>query len=437
MLPRPNSTSTPARILPAILTCAALCAQDPGKQLNESLAKHTAGRLQLSAEVRQRFENRTGPAFFRDRDLAADYLRFRLGVTFRPAPWIKLSGMAQDTRAAAYGIPAPGNVRDPIDLQEAYVELFSPKQTGLGLSAGRQMINYGDTRIIGSPQWAYTARTWDTARLYHVSNRARFEFLLLSPVQTRGNEFNRPVLGDRLWGTYNTFRNLLRKSLLDVYILRHDQNRPGGFTGIGRIAINAYGARWAVPLPANFRTTIEAIAQNGKAGPLPHRAFGWVAQAGYKTSLFGKPLDLANEYKYASGTDPASGRNSTFDQFYPAAHDKLGHVDLIGWRNVHNIRSISTLSLRKNWLWILMYNNTWLADPHDGLYNLQGRLLMRDLTGASGRHAGNELDLYTNYQANGFTIAAGVGRFFPGEFVRRTAANRQSGLFYLSTSYSF
>lgn len=416
---------------------AALSAQDPSTELNTLLSEHTRGMLQLSAEVRQRFEDRTGMVFGRDRDLSADYFRLRIGATFKPLKWLKVSALMQDTRAAAYGAPPPGNVKDPVDLQEGYVELFAPNQKGLGFNFGRQMINYGDTRIIGSPQWAYTARTWDTARLYHVSKHLKAEVLMISPVQTRGTEFNRPVLGDRLWGTYNTVKDVFGKTLFDVYVLRHDQNRIGGFTGTGRLGINAFGSRWAIPLPKNFRLTLEGIAQNGKVGALPHRAGAWVGLVGYKTTLFGKPLDLANEYKYASGTDPNSGRSSTFDQFYPAAHDKLGHVDLIGWRNVHNVRSLNTLSLKKRWQMILMYNNTWLANSRDAVYSTAGRALFRSADGSAGRHVGQELDLYTNYQAMGFTIATGVGRFFPGEFVRRLVPGAHSMLLYISTSYGF
>jgi Alginate export len=412
-------------------------AVDPGKKLNEYLGAATGKRLQVSFEFRQRAENRTGQVFGRDRDLAADYLRFRFGVTARPLAWIKLSALAQDTRVAGYGLPAPGNVRDPLDLQEGYVELFSPKQLGAGLTIGRQMIGYGDTRLIGSPQWAYTARTWDTARLYHLTRKARFELLLISPIQTRGNEFNRPMLGDRIWGTYNTVKDAGVKNTVDFYLLRHDQNRPAGFTGTGSLGINLFGSRWAFPLPRGFRFTLEGVLQNGHVGPLDHRAGAWVGQVGYKTTILGRGVDFANEYKFASGTDPASGRSGTFDQLYPAAHDKLGHVDLIGWRNIHNIRSLTTLTARKNWNWVLMYNSSWLANTHDALYNAQGRAIVRAPDGKSGRYVGQEIDLYTNYQVLGFTISAGVGQFLPGTFVRQATPGAHSRLLYLSTSYAF
>lgn len=428
----------PLALLASLASQGAAQFVDPGKELNKLLAEKTGKRFQLSFELRQRLEDRTGPAFGRDRDLAADYVRTRIGATFRPVDWIKLSALGQDTRAPGYGLPAPGNVRDPLDLQEGYVELFSPKQTGWGFSLGRQMIGYGDTRLIGSPQWAYTARTWDNARLYHVTRRVRLEALFLSTIQPRGTGFNKPTLGDRIWGTYSTVKDLSRKgSVTDFYLLRHDQNRAAGFTGAGTLGISIAGSRWAIPLPRSFRVTFEGVLQGGHVGPLDHRAAGGVAMVGYKTTLFGKPLDLANEYKYASGTDPDSGRSGTFDQLYPAAHDKLGHIDLIAWKNIHNLRSLNTFSLRKNWSWILMYNASWLANRRDALYNLQSRVIVRASDGRAGRYVGQEIDLYTNYQVMGFTIAAGIGQFFPGTFVRRTTPGAHSRLLYLSTSYAF
>ena len=428
---------TRAMFLGSLFLTPLLAQFDPGRELNQELAKKTSNRLQLRFELKQRAENRTGAVFGRDRDLAADFIRTRIGLTATPVSWFKASVLAQDTRAPFYGLPAPGNVRDPLDIQEAYVELFSKKQQGAGFTLGRQMLNYGDARLIGSPQWAYTARTWDTARLYHVTKKIKLELLALSTIVPRGDRFNRPVLGDRIWGTYNTFRELLGKETFDIYLLRHDQNFPGGFIGPGTLGINLYGSRWAVPLPGNFRITVEGILQNGKVGLLPHRAAGGVVQLGYRTTVRKKTVDFANEYKYASGTDPRSGRSGTFDQLYPAAHDKFGHVDLLGWRNIHNLKSATTLNLSKTWNWVLMYNSSWLANPRDAVYNGQGRAIVRSPHGTAGRYIGQELDLYTNYQWGGLTISAGLGQFFPGTFIKNTTPGAHSRLIYLSTSYSF
>ena len=94
-------------------------------------------------------------------------------------------------------------VRDQADLHEAYVELFPAYKTGFGLTAGRMMLNYGEGRLIGTPQWSNLARTYDHARMYWRSEWAQIEALVVSPVKVCIGEFNRPVLGDDL-GVFTT-----------------------------------------------------------------------------------------------------------------------------------------------------------------------------------------------------------------------------------------
>ena len=74
-------------------------------------------------------------------------------------------------------------------------------------------------------------------------------------------------------------------------------------------------------------------------------------------------LDLTAEYKYASGTkNPQdTSRVSTFDQLFPANHDKFGHMDLFGWRNIHAVRSQATLGVTRSFAVNFMYNSWWLA----------------------------------------------------------------------------
>src|SRR6185369_15624475 len=202
---------------------------------------------------------------------------------------------------------------------------------GFGFTAGRMMINYAETRLIGSPQWGYLARTYDHARLYWRAKGVRLELLAVSPVKIRSDEFNHPVLGERIWGTYNTFTDFYRKNLLDVYELRHDQNRPGGFTGgsqkdgTDKLGITTFGFRLAGPLAGGVKYSLEAALQHGKVGPADLNAAGWFGGLSRRWTLHGRALDVAAEYKYASGTaNPADALHSgTFDQISPANHDKF------------------------------------------------------------------------------------------------------------------
>ena len=205
---------------------------DPGTRAIAAVSGATDSKLTFAVEQHGRFEDRTGNTFGKDVDVFTGLIRTRLGLTYTPFQWLKVSGMMQDARAPWFGDGAPNNVRDPADLHEGYIELFPSYKKGFGMLVGRMMnLSYGEGRLIGISNWANTSRTYDQARVYWRSPKVQLELLAVSVVKVRIGEFNRPVLGDRVWGTYNVFPNFYRKNLLEAYFLRHDQNRPGGFTG--------------------------------------------------------------------------------------------------------------------------------------------------------------------------------------------------------------
>jgi len=361
-----------------------------------------------------------------------------------PLKWLRFAGMMQDARAPWYGPNAPNNVRDTADLQEGYIELFPEAKQGLGFTAGRMMLNYGETRLIGSPQWGYLARTYDHARLFWRGRGVRLELLAVSPVKIRSDEFNRPVLGERIWGTYNTFTDFYRKNLLDAYVLRHEQNRPGGFTagspkdGTDKLGTTTFGFRLAGPLTAGVKYSLEAALQRGKVGPADLSAAAWFGGLSRRWMLHGKPLDVSGEYKYASGTaNPGdTAHNGTFDQISPAIHDKLGHQDLFGWRNVHNARSLTTFGFHKAFAVSFMYDDLWLVCLKDGIYNGSGKLIVRSPTGTAGRHVGREADLFGTYKYKHFTFGAGYGHLFSGGFLQRTTPGVGPTYLYIFHTYT-
>lgn len=418
--------------------------RDPGTRVTESLLKATHERVGLTFEQRVRLENRTGNTFGNDVDVFTGLFRTRAGLTYTPARWLKVSGMVQDSRSPWYGEGAPSTVRDQADLHEGYIELFPRAVKGFGLTAGRMMLNYGEGRLIGTPQWGNLARTYDQARVHWRFPRIHLEVLVVSPVKIRTGEFNRPVMGDRVWGTYNTLPDLFRHTLLEAYVLHRDQNRAGGFTagssrdGTDRLGINSFGFRLAGPLASGLKYSLEAILQNGSVGPAELKACAGYLSLSRRWSLGTRTLDLTGEYKYASGTKtPSDARHSgTFDQLYAANHDKFGHEDLFGWRNIHNVRSLATLGVTKQFGINFQYDNYWLASVKDAIYNGAGRSIARSPTGLAGRHVGQEADLYGTYKHGHFTFGAGYGRFFSGQFVRNTTPGISPTYLYVFQAYA-
>jgi len=434
--------------LASLFAIASLLHTAAGQRPDDALVKWIAGgtdeKLKLTFESRERYERRGGQAFGANPDLFTGLVRNRLGLSYAPVKWLKFSGMLQDSRAPWYGPNAPTNMRDPVDLHEAYIQIGSGGKRGLGMNVGRMMLNYGEGRLIGTPQWGNVSRTYDQARVWYGAGWARFEVLMVSAVKARLDEFNRPVLGDRIWGTYNSFPNFYGKQTAEVYVLRHDQNRPGGFTGgsrtagTDRLAVNTFGFRLTGPLGNGFAYSLESAWQTGEVGPATHRGAGWYSAVSRKMALGKRTLDLSAEYKYASGNSNPQDktRDTTFDQLSPANHDKFGHQDLFGWRNIHNIRSVATLGITKRLSLSGMYNNSWLASRFDSLYNGSGKSIARSAAGNAGRHIGQEADIFGTWKFGHFQIGAGYGYLFTGGFLNKTTPGVSPSYFYVFHTYT-
>jgi len=346
--------------------------------------------------------------------------------------------MGQDARAPLFGPGATAAVRDSIDLHEAYVALFPDRTRGFGAIAGRKMITYGDGNLIGVPNWSNISRTYDAVKAFYRLPKVTFEVLLVSPVVIQPDAFNRPNLGDRVWGTYNSIRNVVPSGVIEGYALRHDQNSIGGFTGPGRLRINTFGGRANGNLLAGFKFHSELAIQNGHSGVKSHAGLGWIAGLDPSFRAGHLPLDLMAEYKYASGTkQPGATHDGTFDQLYPSNHDKFGHADLFGWRNIEDFRVLGTAHVTRAFSVYLMYNNWWLASAKDALYNSSGRSLAASPSGKAGRHIGQEGDIFGVYRFGPYQLGLGFAYVFKGRFVKETTPGVNTRYLYVFETYSF
>jgi len=410
---------------------------DPVQDLNRWIRDSTHGEFGFTFEERTRWEEKDGVNFGKSVDQQDMLSRIRIGANYTPVSWFTISAMGQDVRAPFYGAGAPNTVRDTMDLQEGYIQLFAANTTGFGAVFGRQMLNYGDGRLIGTPQWSNVSRTYDTGRLYYRAKKARFEFLLESPVKILPDKFNVPDLGERIWGTYDTFSKVWRGASVETYVLRHSQNKIGGWTGAGTLGTDTFGARAYGPLPGQFAYDVEGTGQMGHAGVLTQRAYAYFLGGSRPTMVWGKPLRLSGEYKVASGTGSGQSTSSTFDQLSAANHDKFGHEDLFGWRNLRTLKSLETLTLTKSFSLNVMYTDEWLDSAFDSLYNSSGAAISTSKTGIAGTKVGQELDGFVTYSYGAHLFGAGVGHFFKGQFVEETTHNINPRYFYIFQQYSF
>lgn len=408
---------------------------DPLQKAAEAVHNVSGSKVSLHLEERTRWEERYGNNFGAAKNQQDMLSRIRIGADYQPVKWFSISGMGQDARAPWFGPGAPSSVRESIDLQEAFVALGAKKQP-LNFSFGRRMINYGETRVIGVPQWTNTSRTYDMVRMGFSNAKISVDTLLISPVIVRPDAFNNPEFGNRFWGVYSVIPKYLRGSSMDLYVLRHSQNKIGGWTGPGTLGTNDFGARFYGPLPAKFNYSLESIGQTGHLGPLSQRAYAWFAGISRPVKLGTMLVDTSAEYKVASGSHAGSAHSSNFDQFTPANHDKFGHMDLFGWRNLRTFKTLETLHPTKGLAFNVMYTHESLFSASDGLYSSAGTRIAISPKGTAGRTVGQELDGFATYTWGAHTFLAGFGHFFKGPFVQNATPGINPRYFYIAQQYT-
>lgn len=426
-----------AALLGSLCATTAAAQDDPLQEGNQALKKATHGKVFFTFEERTRWEEKTGVNFGKAVNQQDMLSRLRIGFGYSPVSWLTVYGMGQDTRAPFYGVPAPNSLRDSIDLQEGYIHLFDQREKGFGGSFGRSMLDYGESRVIGTPQWSNVARTYDQARLYWRAQKLKVEILMVSPVKVLTDSYNVPDLGERIWGTYNTLTQIWHGASVDIYALRHSQNKIGGWSGAGTLGTDSFGGRFYGPLPHGLAYSLEGIGQTGHLGTATQRAYAWFAGMSHKLRLGPRTLTTSPEFKAASGTKLGAVNSGTYDQLSPANHDKFGHEDLFGWRNLKTFKVLENYTLTKALALNVMYTNDWLYSASDSLYNSSGSSISISKKGTAGTHVGQELDGFVTYRYHAHTFGAGMGHFFKGEFVENTTPHINPRYLYIFQQYSF
>jgi hypothetical protein len=146
---------------------------------------------------------------------------------------------------------------------------------------------------------------------------------------------------------------------------------------------------------------------------------------------------LRLEINHASGDSrPGDGRHGTFDVLYPTAHDKYGMTDQVGWKNINHIGLIWEVKPLRSFTFQAKVHDRWLASSTDALYNAGGALLVRDPSGHSGRHVGEEIDVQAIWAPHSrLSLAGGVGHLFPGELIRNTTPGGPYTFPYIQLTY--
>jgi hypothetical protein len=397
--------------------------------------------LHIGGEYRDRLEGPIGTNFANTSDF---YVldRLRVKVAIQPEDWLKFYGEVQDARIFFnHHIPNANPLEDSWTLWQGYAQVGNSTSGWVDALAGREVLLFGDERVIGPSNWLNVGRTFDVARV-NLHHSGYDVSIFGSSVVPGSNTFlHRAIPGNNFYGIYGSFKNIIARATFEPYVLW--RLAPGNFglpetAGRGHLNEVTIGLHVKGTLPADFDYDTEFDGQTGSLGASSIGAWAGYAGMGKTFPKVAAAPRVFIEGNYASGTKNPKGRDwNTFDQLYPSNHDKFGFTDQVGRRNLVQFRVGVEESVGKKWKFKEAFEGFWLATSNDNFYSSSGAISVPAHPGAS-RHIGNELDLVAEYEWNtGLSFGFGYARLFAGEFLKTTTPGHDYGYPYAYVEYNF
>lgn len=382
------------------------------------------------------------------------------------------STTSYDDRGVYFANGDNANTRAETGVREAWLRYTNLGVAGLSVQVGRQVLAYGDQRMLGGANWNITGLSFDGIVLKYDARHFASDAILVKGTAKDGgaNGITSETAAyddSYLSGLYNTlkfdavvvdvygfglFRHLATESTLGTTAASASAQQSNLYTFGARITNRTAGNK--LPVGARWDATIEAAFQAGNAPDIYFTdATGTVAsksrtyngkfifaQTGYK--VFDEIRIGAHIY-YSPGTaDRTSGSLDTFQTLpgprfggFPYLNVFNGISENMGMKNILTPAASVSYESKLFGDFILTYLYENKATPQDAWYAISGvanssasgstaaRVSTEDAnnsgTVALGRNVFQEVDLVWMKQFNGYvSLWVGIGYLHAGDAVR-------------------
>lgn len=410
----------------------------PVTELDKSLPSW----LQFGGQFRDRVEGQIGFHYAPTND-GYDLTQLRVGVYIKPINWFKIVAVTQDSRVFfnhhVGNVPPYQNIWD---LREAYATIGDGDSSWITATVGREILSFGDERVIGPSDWLNMGRTFDTARVDLHANGLKLAVFASSVIIARDGVIDHHMEGNNLYGLYASLGKLIPHATVEPYLLWRVAPAgvalPENGNGLGALSEVTGGARLA-GTAGSVDFDLEMNKQTGSLGPKTIDAWAGHWNAGYVIQKTPVKPRLFVEYNYASGNKNPNGSTwSTHDEIYPSAHDKMDFADQFGWRNIQDLRAGVQENLGRMWTLNEVVDNVWLASKYDAMYSSSGAISVPAHPNVTSTHAGTELELIAECKQNKhITYGFGWAHLFPGAFLNQTTPGRDYSYPFAYSTYVF
>lgn len=401
------------------------------------------GRVVVGIEDQTRFEMRENNFDFNNSIHAATddawlLNRARVSLQLQPVSWLTFYVQGQDAREiGSKRADLPGVLGaegdNSFDLRQLYIEIGDAKLSPLSLKMGRQVLLYGDQRLIGPLEWSNLSRTFDAIKLRYTGKDGLWvDAFIASVVNIDRFGMDDSDKDSLLTGLYAHIPTYGIQDT-EVYALYFDDtNRNDHFLTLGTHWKSIPGKLG----PWDYES--EFVLQTGKAGGRELRAFASYIEGGYTFQAPWKPR-VGLEYSYGSGDgNAADNKQGAFQNLFPTNHPHYGYMDAFSWSNVHDVVLHLSAKPTPKLTASLDYHLFWLATTADTWRRANAATAVRPLSPAASNFAGSELDLLLTYAAHAnLSITFGYSHFFAGDYLSASGSSSDADFVYVMTNLKF
>lgn len=253
------------------------------------------------------------------------------------------------------------------DIKQAYFHLDKLLDQPLSLRVGRQVMAYGDHRLIGHLEWSNNGRSFDAMKLMYNAETLSIDLWSARVYETTttssDSDFN---------GIYATYKGI-PSNTVDLYFLQDivAKSVAAGAPNSANDAnkgrdVSTYGIRLNGKL-LDLDYTGEIAMQGGTrtdtGTSVSQEASAYAVKAGYTIPpVMG--LRIGAEYDSATGDDTGTTKAEDFQNLYPTNHSLYGFTDDIGWTDMKAFAIVASLKPIEG-LWVgaeyWNYTKAWVA----------------------------------------------------------------------------
>jgi len=193
--------------------------------------------LQFGAEFRDRVEGQVGLRYAPTDDIY-NLTQLRIGAYIQPTNWFRVVAVTQDSRVFFnQHVPNAPSYQNVWDLREAYAKIGNADSGWITATVGRQVLSFGDERVIGPSDWSNMGRSFDIARVDLNANGLQVAVFATSVIAARDGVIDHHIQGNNLYGVYALEQARSARNIGAISVLESGSRGPaplGEWRWIGR-----------------------------------------------------------------------------------------------------------------------------------------------------------------------------------------------------------